>query len=188
MAAMVARRRLERGVKLNHPESGRAHHRFRRRGRARRPLGRGTDGGRRACADGRSGDGRRRLDDPRHPGRGDFSRRHEAGHRPPSDPRRRRQAYPRRGAGRARRHRHERGPRDGDARGREHRRPADPGRLALSFLRDQSGAEIRAQARRRASGSTFRPGRRSASSPARAAACGSSRSRANARSTASARR
>ena len=37
MAAMVARRRLERGVKLNHPGGGRADHRLRRRGRARRP-------------------------------------------------------------------------------------------------------------------------------------------------------
>ena len=37
MAAMVARRRLERGVKLNYPGSRRADHRFRRRGRARRP-------------------------------------------------------------------------------------------------------------------------------------------------------
>ena len=26
--------------------------------------------------------------------------------------------------------------------GLEHRRPADPGRLALSFLRNQSGAEV----------------------------------------------
>ena len=37
MAAMVARRRLERGVKLNHPEADGADHRLRRRGRARRP-------------------------------------------------------------------------------------------------------------------------------------------------------
>ena len=29
--------------------------------------------------------------------------------------------------------------------GRQYRRPADPGRLALSFLRDQSGAEVRPQ-------------------------------------------
>ena len=36
MAAMVARKRLERGVKLNHPGGHRADHRLRRRGRARR--------------------------------------------------------------------------------------------------------------------------------------------------------
>ena len=33
MAAVVARRRLERGVKLNHPGGDRADHRLRRRGR-----------------------------------------------------------------------------------------------------------------------------------------------------------
>ena len=49
MAAMVARRRLERGVKLNHPGSGGAHHRFRRRGRARRPHRRRADGATAPC-------------------------------------------------------------------------------------------------------------------------------------------
>ena len=48
MAAMVARRRLERGVKLNYPGGDRTDHGFRRRGRARRALGRRSDGGRRA--------------------------------------------------------------------------------------------------------------------------------------------
>ena len=51
-------------------------------------------------------------------------------------------------ARRARRHRHERRPRDDHARRRQYRRPADPGRLALSFLRDQSGAEVRPRAKR----------------------------------------
>ena len=60
---------------------GGADHRFRRRGRARRPLGRRADGGGRACDRRRPGDGRRRRDDPRHPGRGDVSRRHQARHR-----------------------------------------------------------------------------------------------------------
>src|ERR1700716_2296774 len=36
-------------------------------------------------------------------------------------------------------------PQDGDAISGQFRRPSDPGRLALSFLRDQSGAEIRPQ-------------------------------------------
>jgi hypothetical protein len=44
-----------------------------------------------------------------------------------------------------RRHRAQQGPQDGHAHGRQHRRPADPGRLALSFLRDQPGAEVRPQ-------------------------------------------
>ena len=35
------------------------------------------------------------------------------------------------------------GPRDADAGGVQFRRSADPGRLALSFLRDQSGAQVR---------------------------------------------
>jgi urease gamma subunit len=48
MAAMVARRRLERGVKLNHPE-------------AIALISAGT------------GDGGRCRDDPRHSGRGDIS-------------------------------------------------------------------------------------------------------------------
>ena len=75
-----------------------------------------------------------------------------------------------------------------DARRLQFRRPADPGRLALSFLRDQPGAEVRPAEDARASGSTSPPAPPSASSPARAARCGSSRSPASARSTASARR
>ena len=48
MAAIVARRRLERGVKLNLPGSGGADHRFRGGRRARRPQRGGSDGIRRA--------------------------------------------------------------------------------------------------------------------------------------------
>ena len=108
MAAMVARRRLERGVKLNHPEAIALITDFVVEGaRDGRSVAELMEAGR-ACRLRRSGDGRDRLDDPRHPGRGDFSRRHQARHRPPSDPRRGRQGDPRRGAGRAGRDRHER--------------------------------------------------------------------------------
>ena len=55
--------------------------------------------------------------------------------------------------------------------GRQHRRPADPGRLALPFLRDQRGAAVRPRARRAACGSTSRPAPRCASSRARRARC-----------------
>ena len=49
MAAMVARRRLERGVKLNHPEAIALISRFRHGGRPRRPQRRRADGSRGAC-------------------------------------------------------------------------------------------------------------------------------------------
>ena len=52
---------------------------------------------------------------------------------------------PRRTVHQGRRDRAQCRPQDGDAHGRQHRRPPDPGRLALSFLRNQSGAEIRPQ-------------------------------------------
>ena len=86
MAAMVARRRLERGVKLNHPEAVALITDFilegARDGKKRRRL----DARRRACAHARASDGWHPRDDPRHPGRGDVSRRHQAGHRAQSDP------------------------------------------------------------------------------------------------------
>jgi urease gamma subunit len=49
MAAIVARKRLERGVKLNHPEAIALISDYRRRGCARRADRRRPDGGRRAC-------------------------------------------------------------------------------------------------------------------------------------------
>ncbi len=81
MAAMVARRRLERGVKLNHPEAvalitdvimeGA------RDGKTVAQLMEAGAHGHHA----RAGDGRHRRDDPRHPGRGHVPRRHQARHR-----------------------------------------------------------------------------------------------------------
>ena len=65
-------------------------------------------------------------------------------------------------AGRA----HPRGP------GREYRRPADPGRLALSFLRDQFEPAVRSRTRPAAFAWTFRREPRCASSRARGAPCG----------------
>ena len=56
MAAMVARRRLERGVKLNHPGGGGADHRFHPGRRARRQNRRRPDAGRRPRAHARAGD------------------------------------------------------------------------------------------------------------------------------------
>ena len=92
MAAIVARRRLERGVKLNYPEA----------------IALITDAVMEGARDGRSvaelmglgaqvlsprpGHGRRRRDDPRRADRGDVSRRHEARHRALPHPRRERDA------------------------------------------------------------------------------------------------
>ena len=88
MAAMVARRRLERGVKLNHPEAIALITDFvvegARDGRSVAELM--EAGAQRAHA--RPGHGRRRRDDPRRAGRGDLSGRDEARHRAPPDPRR----------------------------------------------------------------------------------------------------
>jgi urease subunit gamma len=70
MAAMVARGRLQRGVKLNHPEAIAliTEHVVEARGAQRgRP-----DGQRRPRADARPGHARHCRDDPRHPGRSDF--------------------------------------------------------------------------------------------------------------------
>ena len=65
-----------------------AHHRCRGGGRAGWPLGLRIDAGGRPCPHRRPGDGGHRRDDPRHPSGGDLSRRHQARHRPPPDPRR----------------------------------------------------------------------------------------------------
>ena len=81
MAAMVARRRLERGVKLNHPEAIAIISDFIVEGaRDGRTVAELMQAGaevitRAQCMDGIAGD------DPRHPGRGDISRRHQARHR-----------------------------------------------------------------------------------------------------------
>ena len=86
MAAMVARRRLERGVKLNHPEAIALITDFvvegARDGRTVAELMEAA----RTCItraqvmDGIAGD------DPRHPGRGDVPGRHQARHRARADP------------------------------------------------------------------------------------------------------
>ncbi len=65
----------------------------------------------------------------------------------------------------------QRRPRDAPARGRQYRRPADPGRLALSLLRDQRRAANSIASRRAVFVSTFQPARRSASSRASSARC-----------------
>ncbi len=74
MAAMVARRRLERGVKLNHPEAIALISDFVVEGARDGRPGRGADGSR--CPRDRAppGDGRRCRDDPRRAGRSDVSR------------------------------------------------------------------------------------------------------------------
>ena len=144
MAAMVARNRLERGVKLNYPEAIALISDLRGRRRARRHVRRRPDGdGAGVITRDQVMDGDRR-DDPRDPGRSDLSRRHQAGHRARTDPLRgrchdsRRRSFVSR-----RRDRPQRGPRDRHADRRQHRRPAGPGRLPLSFLRNQHGARIR---------------------------------------------
>jgi urease gamma subunit len=86
MAAVVARRRLERGVKLNHPEAIALITDFvvegARDGRSVADL---MQAGAHVLTP-RAGDGRRRRHDPRDPGRGDLPRRHQARHRPRADP------------------------------------------------------------------------------------------------------
>ena len=86
MAAQVARRRLERGVRLNHPEAVALITDFvvegARDGRTVAELMRHRD---RPGA----GDGGDRRDDPRDPGRGDLPRRDQARHRPQPHPLRR---------------------------------------------------------------------------------------------------
>ena len=169
LVAMAAHRRTaparaRRQAQL--PRGGRADHRLRRRGRARRPLGRRADGGGRARPSPRPGHGRHRRDDPRRPGRGHLPGRHEARHRAPPDPRRDRRARcPARSRRRPATSTSTRAARRSRS-SREHRRPADPGRLALPFLRDEPGARFERD-RRAACASTSRPAPRCASSPGR---------------------
>ena len=81
MAAMVARRRLERGVKLNHPEAIAIISDFIVEGaRDGRTVAELMQAGARGDHP-RPVHGWHRRDDPRHPGRGDVSRRHQARHR-----------------------------------------------------------------------------------------------------------
>ena len=86
MAAVVARRRLERGVKLNHPEAIALITDFVVEGaRDGRSVAELMEAGAHVVTRG-AGDGGRRRDDPRRAGRGDVSGRHEARDRPPADP------------------------------------------------------------------------------------------------------
>ncbi len=81
MAAMVARRRLERGVKLNHPEAIAIISDFIVEGaRDGRTVAELMQAGAQVIYP-RAGDAGHRRDDPRHPGRSDISRRHQARHR-----------------------------------------------------------------------------------------------------------
>ncbi len=85
MAALVARRRLERGVKLNHPEAVALISDFILEGaRDGKSVAQLMQAGahvltRAQVMDGIAGD------DPRHPGGGDIPRRHQAGDRAQSD-------------------------------------------------------------------------------------------------------
>ena len=86
VAAMVAERRLKRGVKLNYPEAVALITDYvlegARDGKTVAELMR--DGATVICA--RPGHGGRARDDPRNPGRGDLPRRHQARHRARADP------------------------------------------------------------------------------------------------------
>ena len=86
MAAIVARRRLERGVKLNHPEAVALISDFIVEGaRDGKSVAELMQAGAHVLTREQVMDGHRR-DDPRHPGRGDFSRRNQARHRARADP------------------------------------------------------------------------------------------------------
>ena len=114
MAAMVARRRLERGVKLNHPEAMALITDFILEGaRDGRTVAELMEAGAQVLTPRQVMDGIRR-DDPRHPGRGDVSRRHQARHRARADPLRG-SHDPRRNVHQGRRHRDQQGPQDRDA-------------------------------------------------------------------------
>ena len=83
MAAMVARNRHARGVKLNHPEAVALISDFVVEGRARWPVRGRPDGRGRACHHPRGLHGGDSRDDPLRSGRSDLSRRHQACDRSP---------------------------------------------------------------------------------------------------------
>ena len=86
MAAVVARRRLERGVLLNHPEAVALITDFVLEGaRDGRTVAELMEAGAHVLARG-AGDGGRARDDPRRAGRSHLPGRHEARDRPPADP------------------------------------------------------------------------------------------------------
>ena len=86
MAAMVARRRLERGVKLNHPEAIAIISDFIVEGaRDGRTVAELMQAGAQVLTRAQVMDGHCR-DDPRHPGRSDVPGRHQACHRARADP------------------------------------------------------------------------------------------------------
>jgi urease accessory protein len=152
-AALLAERRRGAGLKLNYPEAvaliSAAILEGARDGRTVAELmSYGTH-----AAERRRRDGRRARNDPRHPGRSDLPRRHQAGHRPSPDHLRKLNDDSRRNDSRRSL------PADGeielnagratlDIERRQYRRPADPGRLALPLLRDQRGAGLRPRAAR----------------------------------------
>ena len=77
VAAMVARKRLERGVKLNHPEAVALITDFILEGaRDGKSVAALMEAGAHVLTP-RAGDGGHRRDDPRHPGGSDVSRRHK---------------------------------------------------------------------------------------------------------------
>ena len=120
----------------------------------------------------RRGHGGRGGDDRRDPGRGHVSRRHEAGHHPQiSRVRRRHRAQgrhdSRRISSRSRSDRAERRPAAPCAlEVTQPRRPADPGRIALPFLRGEPRARLRPCGRLRHAPEHRRPAQPSASSRA----------------------
>ena len=86
MAAIVARRRLDRGVKLNHPEAIAIISDFILEGaRDGRTVAELMQSGAQVLTRDQVMDWHPR-DDPRHPGRGDLPRRHQARHRARTDP------------------------------------------------------------------------------------------------------
>ncbi len=86
MAAIVARRRLERGVKLNHPEAVALITDFVVEGaRDGRTVADLMEAGAHVVTRGQVMEGVRR-DDPRRAGGGDVPRRHQARHRAQADP------------------------------------------------------------------------------------------------------
>ena len=152
MAAMVARRRLERGVKLNHPEAVALISDFilegARDGRAVAEL---MAEGAHVLTRAQVMDGIAEMIpeiqvEATFPDGTKLVTVHEPINVP--SPRGEARDDPRRIFHQGRRHRAQQGSQERDAYSLQQRRPADPGRFALSFLRDQSGAEIRPQTAR----------------------------------------